>query len=80
LDHYRRGLSEGRSTAGIETTAIILHENAIDAIFKRFIEFAEASNHEINKVIDVSVSFLFLINSFHLLLCMLLSDSKKIIN
>ena len=54
--------------------------DACHTVFERLIELTKSSYHKIYEMINVGISFLFIIDGIDLFVSMFLLDSKKIVN
>lgn len=67
-------------TAGVEARSIVLHDEPGDAILEWFVEFAESPDNKIDKVVDIGIRFLFVIDGLDILIGMLLANTEEIVN
>lgn len=75
-----RVLHDINFTAGIESGSIVLHDDSSDAVLEGLVQFAEASDDEVDEVVDVCISFFFIIDRLHVLVRVLLPNSKQVVD
>ena len=67
-------------TAGGEASSIILHNDARNWIFERFVKFAKTSDNEIDEVVDISICFLFIIDGIVIFVSIFFPYSEKVVD
>jgi hypothetical protein len=73
-------LHEINFTAGIESGSIVLHYDSSDAVLEGLVQFAEASDDEVDEVVDIRIGLFFIIDRLHVLVRVLLPNSKQVVH
>ena len=75
-----RLLHEMNFTAGIESGSIVLHDDSSDAVLEGLVQFAEASDDEVDEVVDIRIGLFFIIDRLHVLVRVLLPNSEQVVH
>ena len=67
-------------TAGVDAGAIILHDESVDTILERLVQFAESPDDQINQIVDISISLLLIIDGLDVLLLDVIPDAIEIVD